>query len=132
MFTDIIDAPKAHKLDFYVRTVDGKNDIFAAEDKFPLATNKVVQETLEKNKYLQKTSLKVLEKKLPYPKLIEEFAPVTVLWHGSNLLIHGTKKVGDAYFHFESCRATFPPLSNDFHGFAGLLVLSFKIKIYIY
>ena len=100
LYTGIIDSPKAHKLDFSVRTVDGKEDIFAAEDKDPLATNKVVHETLEKNRYLRKTSLKVLEKKLPYSKLIEEFILVTVLWYGSSLLIHGTRKVGDTYFPF--------------------------------
>ncbi|KAI8138537.1 hypothetical protein BJV82DRAFT_582893 [Fennellomyces sp. T-0311] len=57
------------------------------QDKPPQASKNVVQETLEKNRRLRVMSLNALCKKLVYPTLIEEFTPLTALWHG-NMLNH--------------------------------------------
>lgn len=93
------------------------------------ATTKTIDDTVEKNKDRRVTTLQVIEEKLPHRQVIDNFEALTALWHGEKLVIHGTRKVGGHFFHYQAASVSFPLAATSFHEFARLLMVVISLKI---
>lgn len=121
--------PKTEKVDLAIRSIDNQFDLFTGEDKPMSATTKTIDDTVEKNKDRRVTTLQVIEEKLPHRQVIDNFEALTALWHGEKLVIHGTRKVGGHFFHYQAASVSFPLAATSFHEFARLLMVVISLKI---
>ncbi|KAI8137174.1 hypothetical protein BJV82DRAFT_636415 [Fennellomyces sp. T-0311] len=121
--------PNDLRLDFIFQRIDGKVVVFATEDKNASASNSKIIKDEQKCDGLRISMLEEMEDRLGFEELIDEVEAITAQWHGLQLTIRGTKKIGGVFVHYTKKICRIPAdLDTQCATFAEYLMTVVSLK----